>query len=352
MKQLPSIQACRSNSAATGRARRGFALVMVLWVLAGLTVVAVAVASSTRASSESVKLLRERVRGESRFLSTSARLQVLLATGSPSRSHIEGDRGRALADGRSTRVGTDEWVSLQDTRGLINLNARAQERLSRLLVMCGAAESDVPSLVDALSDYTDADNLKRLNGAEAFDYRSADLPEPRNAKLLSRNEVWRVKGWAALKPAWQAAGCDDLVTVHNDERFNPNTAPFTLLQVNGLTPDAASALVESRRDGLPTLAIQRSIGDPNDPTSFLGGGIVGNTLRISHQSTSVEWRLVYELELTPLREGGPWRVHDIRYPLRPTGTPPTQAELPAPDFQLPERDRAPRNAPSGLPFAN
>ena len=330
----------------------GFALVMVLWVLAGLTVVAVAVASSTRASSESVKLLRDRVRGEAQFLSTAARLQVMMATGVSDRSYIEGDRGRVYADGRSTRVGTDEWVSVQDTRGLVNLNARAQERLARLLPLCGAAETEVASLVDSLADYSDADNLKRLNGAEAFDYRSANLPEPRNAKLMDRDEIWRIKGWPALKPAWQAAGCNSLVTVHNDERFNPNTAPGILLQVNGMTPDAASALVEARRDGLPSLAVQRAGGDPNDPFSFLGGGIVGNTARISHQSSSVEWSSAYELELTPLREGGPWRMHDIRYPPRPATKPLTQAELPAPDFQLPQRDRAPRNAPSGLPFAN
>jgi Type II secretion system (T2SS), protein K len=337
---------------ACGPVQRGFALVIVLWVLAGLTVVAVAVASSTRASSESVKLLRERVRGEAQFLSTAARLQVLLATGVQGRGHIEGDRGRAYADGRSTRVAVDEWVSLQDTRGLINLNARAPERLSRLLAVCGASEQEVASLLDNLADYIDSDNLKRLNGAEAFDYRSANLPEPRNAKLMSRNEVWRVKGWAGPKSAWVAAGCDDLVTVHNDERFNPNTAPSTLLQVNGMTQEAASALVEARRDGLPSLTIQRSGADANDPFGFLGGGFVGSTLRISHQAASVEWRLVYELELTPLREGGPWRLHDIRYPPRFPGTPTTQAELPAPDFQLPERDRAPRNASSGLPFAN
>ncbi|MEO8280995.1 MAG: hypothetical protein ABI564_14950, partial [Ideonella sp.] len=207
-------------------------------------------------------------------------------------------------------------------------------------------------LIDTLGDYVDRDNDKRLNGAEAFEYRTANLPEPRNASLLSREEIWRVKGWAELRNQWKALGCDDLVTVHSDGRFNLNTASATLLQIAGLTADAAAATVEARREGFelkeqPAITI---VG--GDPFSRLGGGFAGSVLRVTHQLASVGWILVYDLELTPSRDGGPWRMHEIRYRPRPKTVAQALAELPAPDFELPADQRKAPNVLSNSPFAN
>ncbi len=328
---------------------RGFALVLVLWVLAGLTVVAVAVASSMRVSSESVKLLRERVAAEAAYLSTAARVQVIAATGASRESYREGLRGRLYVDGRSTEADPGEWVAVQDSRGLVNLDTRDSRRLIALLQRCGASDAQAPVLADTLADYIDGDNLKRLNGAEAFDYRAADLPPPRNAALLSRDELWRVKGWAALREAWQAAGCDAMVSVRSDGRFNRNTAPRRVLEADGMTPDAAAAVVEARRDGLPSLLLGTGAADG---ANFMSLVFAGPTMRIEHRLASVEWVMAYELELTPTRNGGPWRLHELRYRPRPAELPRTQAVLPAPDYEVPERERPPKNAASRLPFDN
>lgn len=339
---------------------RGFALVMVLWVLAGLTVVAVAVASSARLGSQSLRLLRDRVTAEAAFLSAGARLQMIAATGTPGSTWYNGPRGRIFVDGRPTAVDGDTWMTLQDVRGLVNLNDGATRTLSRLLLRCGAPEGDIPALADALGDYIDADNLKRLNGAEAFDYRagSEPLPAPRNQRLVSREELWRVKGWPALRPAWQAAGCDDRVTVNGDGLINRSTASREVLIALGMDETGALGEMENRRAGVPrgaspATAVTSTGTDPLSNLSAMAGGIAGKTLRVRLQSRSLEWALEYELELTPDRAGGPWRMREIRYPPHVAGrpVPPAAAQLPAVDHQPSAQDPS-TDAQPRLPFGN
>lgn len=330
--------------------RGGFALVIVLWVLAGLTVVAVAVASSARASSEALRALRDRVHAESAFLSTSSRLKMLMVTGLTGSTSIDGERGRLYADGRASRVGADEWVTVQDVNGLLNLNRFDNDRMAGLLVQCGAEPSTVDALRDALTDYADTDQLKRVNGAEAFEYRAAGLREPRNADLLSREELWRVKGWEAIHPAWRAADCDRWVTVRNDGTFNLNTAPAALMRASGLSPEAVVAAVEARRDGI-NLSQTGFLSGVSSGGGFAVGGLVGRTLRVTHESAWVEWALAYELESTTTSDGGPWRMHEIRYPARAASAPSAGASLPPPVPDTAERTRSPQDAATDPPFA-
>ena len=118
------------------------------------------------------------------------------------------------------------------------------------------------------------------------------------------------------------------------------------------TEATAAALVEARRDGLPSVAIQTTGDDPSNPFNFSGGGFTGGTLRIQHAITSVEWNLEYELELTPMRNGGPWRLHEMRSPTRAKRTVPASTALPPVNYRLPESDRTLNDAASRLPFSN
>lgn len=334
------------------RAEAGFALVIVLWVLAGLTVIAVAVAGTASNSARSVKLLRDRVAAERAFISTGARVALLASTGATQRTTILSQGGTLYVDGRMTRVNEQEWVQVQDLRGLLNLNRPDSERLPKLLRHCGANETEVPALSDALADYIDLDELKRINGAEAFEYRAAGLQEPRNAPLLSRSELWRVLGFAAIRTSWVAAGCDDLVTVHGDNAKNRNTAPKALLLIDGISADVAEALIDAREQGLPDVTIQTRGDDPSNPYNFVSAGYVGRTLRIRQQMDSIQWTAEYELELTPQREGGPWRTLELRtYPKSPQ-VPKAGAVLPDIGFRLSERERTQLNASPRPPFAN
>ncbi len=337
------------------RPNAGFALVIVLWVLAGLTVVAVAVASSLRTSAESVKLLRDRVRAEAAFLSTSSRLRLILATAGADQNAYNSARGVVLADNRPLFVdGAEEWVHVQDLRGVLHLNRPNENRLAGLLQACGVSQSTIPRLVDSLQDYLDSDNLKRLNGAEAFDYAGTDLPAPRNAALLSRDELWRIKNWPEIKPTWLAAQCSAEVSVWGDGQFNRNTASLRALRADGMDEVAALALVDSREGGLTDVTLQTVKGaEASSPFGLAGGGRVGPAARLTHAARWVEWSLELELELTPTRDGGPWRVHEVRtVPKRPLVETGTRLGLPGATTWNPERETALNNAASSLPFGN
>jgi len=334
------------------RTARGFALVTVLWVLAGLAVVAATVAASVHSNAQSVKLLRERVAAEQAFLSTSSRIKVLAFEAAPRPAYLIGLRGLLYLDGRVTDVEEGESVVMQDGYGLLNLNWPQATVVRGLLQYCGAAERDVDALLDALGDYVDADSLKRLNGAEAPEYRAAGLAPPRNAELLSREELWRVKGWEALRTTWVARRCDDLVTVQGRSGFNQNTAPLPMLLASGMTQPQADALVDARNAGLPSLALPGSAAGDNSPFAAIaaGGGRVSRVFRVRHEMATLEWALQYELELTPTRPGGPWRMHELR--IVPPGQPSVaaRAELPSLDYLLPERERNELNAVPTSPF--
>ncbi len=327
-------------------------MVIILWVLAGLAVIATAVASTTSSSARSIKLLRDRVAAERAFMSTQARITILASTGSNERATIVSNTGTLLVDGRMTQVSEHEWVQLQDTRGLLNLNRPDAGRLPKLLQYCGASESQVGALADALADYIDDDDLKRINGAESFDYRAAGMPEPRNSPLLSREELWRVFGFAAIRDRWRAAGCDALVTVHGDVAINRNTSPKELLIFDGMSEVAANAAIDAREHGLPNTAIVTQGPDPSNPYSFVSTGFVGKTMRIRHQMDSIQWQAEYELELTPRREGGPWRIHELRTLPKTSRPLVAGAVLPPIGYALPERERQQLNAVPSLPFGN
>lgn len=332
--------------------RRGFALVIVLWTLAGLAVVAAAVAATARTANLNVKLLRDRVQAEAAFVSTAARIQAFAATERIHHSEYGRGKHRLPVDGTVLAVGTDERVLLQDLRGLVNLNIADPRRVQALLKACGISDAMAPRLADALADYVDADSLKRLNGAEAFDYRAAGLPEPRNAVLLSREELWRVLGWREVRATWQAAGCDSAVTVHGDGFVNRNTAPLRVLRADGISDITAAGLIEARRDGLPSVEMQTSTPeDRSNPFGFLGGGFVGPAMRVLHSAAWVEWQWEYVLELTPIRNGGPWRLHELRTPARPAPLAHATRELP-PAERVFERDPNAEDAISRPPFLN
>jgi hypothetical protein len=332
--------------------RRGFALVIVLWTLAGLAVVAAAVAATSRTANLNIKLLRDRVQAEAAFISTAARIQAFASTNPAGRSHFGRGRVRLTVDGTPLIAGDDERVVLQDLRGLVNVNQAQPPRVLALLKACGISDTLAPRLSDALADYIDSDGLKRVNGAEAFEYRAAGLPEPRNQRLITSDELWRVFGWRDAQGVWRAAGCEGAVTVHGDGMINRNTAPVRVLLADGISDTSAAGMIEARREGLPAVAIQTSTPEEaSNPFGFIGGGFVGPAMRVSHSAGWIQWQWEYVLDLTPSRNGGPWRLLEVRTPARTGPLPAATRELP-PANRVFERDPNPDDALSRSPFLN
>lgn len=328
----------------------GFALVIVLWVLAGLTVVAVSVAATVRSSSESIKLLRERLQAERAFLSTGSRIKVMGATAMALPMSYLSERGQLFLDGRTSRLSQTESVVLQDARGLLSVNQPQGPAWLGYLKACGASSEEAESLQASLTDYVDRDSLRSLHGAEKADYGSGGLPAPRNAPLLSREELWRVQGWPEFRARWEQAACGEGVVISEDGGFNPNTAPVSVLLVRGYDEAQARALMDARSAGLPALdGTLLNIGQGDSPL-LRSGGRVGDRIRVRHQMTLLEWALQYDLQFTLGEPGGPWRVHEVRV-VAPLRSPPSLAsEFPPLDFVASPQDRARLHAPPSSPI--
>lgn len=250
-----STMASRSRSPVA--AQRGFALAAVLWLLAGLAVLVTSVSVSMLTVARTNRDLDARLRVELAAQHALASVAFLFLTQQTLGVGIKVGDTMLPLDGRSPlRMGVDFQVDLQDQLGLISINGAVGDDLRRLLVRCGATAAQGGALVDALLDYIDEDSLKRLNGAEAFDYASRGLPSPRNQLLASRAELWQVMGWPAIRDSWTTMGCAESVSVADSAAVNLWTAPLPVLLAVGMSPeDAAAALVErDRMRGVPQLS--------------------------------------------------------------------------------------------------
>lgn len=256
------------------QAQQGFALAAILWLLAGLTVLVASIGTSLVAVSRTNRDTQERAQlllDEQRAVADVAYLTMtnkLLGAGAQVGPKV------LLLDG-STRYQSDPQASvgLQDMQGLVGLNSPASDDIARLVPLCGATQQQAGALADALLDYEDADSLKRVNGAEAFEYSAAGMTAPRNRPLADVQELWQVYGWRAIQPKWQAQDCDQWVSLASNLQVNLWTAPKRVLQAVGLSAEQAEAAVADRdqhRDQPLLAPYLLAWREQNDSTGLVG----------------------------------------------------------------------------------
>jgi hypothetical protein len=89
-------------------------------------------------------------------------------------------------------------LRLQDTAGKLGLWAPNLSLLSKMLAANGVRSNEIAVACDSLLDLVDADDLKQLNGAETWYYRSerGAAYRPRNDRFIqTRGELELVKGF-------------------------------------------------------------------------------------------------------------------------------------------------------------
>lgn len=251
------------------RHQRGFVLAVTLWLLAGIAVV---VGLMTWWALEEVRAAaneRERTEAELAMFSTAQTVIYLAASrdmtlaGIPTAPLSDEERsmrlledlgalkrdpvgGEIAADGTVYRGLDGSYFTVQDEAGLFPMVLPSPIALDAFLVGQGVPREQVPQLRDALLDYMDADDFRRLNGAESREYRRAQLEPPPNRRLLLPVEIERVIGWSEL-PEDLRRRLPELITTYYSGAANLNTAPADLLPtwVNGC-PETCGALVEQR----------------------------------------------------------------------------------------------------------
>lgn len=328
----------------------GFALAAVLWLLAGLTILAAMISQSNQILAQRQAQLKLRADAEQEFLSSRSEALFWLSS---SRATQEGFgwSGQLLkVDGRGYASAGKSTMHLQDVRGLLSLNRPKREMLTRLLVRCGVDESKTGSLLDALEDYAEAGELKRLNGAKSLEYSMAGLPAPRYAPLLAEPELWRVYGWKQIQPTWDERHCSEDVTVFGDSRFNPGTATPGALAAYGLTTEQI-ALVGNERDAGENVLINL-LQNQVQGKGFMGlpeGRFPSRTFRVTHTMPDMPLVFRYELALKTNVEGIPWEISSPRHlPISSVMMPAGRANWPKID-QISETDKNAITQPI-LPF--
>ena len=262
------------------RGRRGLALVAVLWVLMLLSLVAASFMATTRTEVNLTRNQIENARAEALadagvyrallgLLAARGKLETgddvgrVLGQGSPIQASPADEPG--LSEAWRTEGTIYAWafggaavrMALQDEAGKIDLNGAADELLRGLFLAVewtapdGAAvgldAAAADALTDAVRDFADGDDLRRLNGAEDDDYAAAGLPwGAKDAPFAAVEELQQVLGmtpplYRALAPA---------LTVHTGSKgIDATSAPrAVLLALPGSQAEAVDEHLAARAE--------------------------------------------------------------------------------------------------------
>ncbi len=153
--------------------------------------------------------------------------------------HLDGSAYAGLGDIR---------FALQDDRGRVNVNWLQPRFLIGFLNALGIPANDVAPLLAKLKDYQDEDNLYRLNGAEAADYRKAKMDPPSNRTLVTPLELRRVMGWREALAKFSDTQILEAISISRNPQINVNTASLPVLRmIPGLEEDTAQRVLARRR---------------------------------------------------------------------------------------------------------
>jgi type II secretory pathway component PulK len=213
-----------------------------------------------------------------------------------------------IQDGRLYRMPDGALLSVQDGRGLVSLNRADRRVLRALLLQDGVPFREVQAMIDVLDDYIDTDQLKRLNGAEAPEYRQRGLPPPRNDWLLSVMELEGLPVWR--DDAVRLARLGPLLGTQLNNLGNPATAAPQVLRAMFPTASAAQMdqVLRLRRLGQLTngLTAQGLTGLPFASDDFYFSP--GFESRIAVWAPGLPRGHEYNVRLTPAGELGPWVI--------------------------------------------
>jgi general secretion pathway protein K len=172
-----------------GRSEEGIALIAVLWMLVLLSIVAAALSLETRSST---RIARNLAGSAAARAAADAGIQRAILDLSNAGAKAFRPDGTVY----DWRFGNNTVrISLRDELRKANLNLAAEPILAQLFGSLGVEKGKAQSLADAIADFRDRDNLRRLRGAEAADYRDAGFAwGPKNAPFQTVEELQQVFG--------------------------------------------------------------------------------------------------------------------------------------------------------------
>ncbi len=225
--------------------QRGLALILVLWVVTLMTIMAGSYALSTQREASLLSHAHERAKA------------VALADGGIHYAMmmlmLPDIKQRWRGDGTEYAWGREEArvrIRIHDEGGKIDLNAAQEITLRAVLNFVVRNDERATQLADAILDWRDVDDLKRMHGAESAEYREAGLKQmPQNRNFLVMEEL---RGVLGITP----------------ELYRSLQPWFTLYTgQDGLNPAKASrevllALAGGDKSSVENYILQRRMGNP------------------------------------------------------------------------------------------
>jgi len=228
---------------------KGFALVLVLWVLSLLTIMAGSFALSMRREAGIVA-------GSSTNAQAAAIAESGLAIAELMLMHPD-QLQRWRTDGSIYQVdyvGSRVRIRPLSEAGKIDINSADQALLQQLMVQAPMEAEAQTKLVSAILDWRDADDLVHIGGAEKEEYRDAGLSySPRNKPFQSIEELQMVLGMNEQV----FKSIENLVTVYSGQaKIDLTQASKEVLQTlpgvdAGLIDEYIATRRESAINGLP-----------------------------------------------------------------------------------------------------
>jgi type II secretory pathway component PulK len=299
---------------------RGIVLVIVIWVLAFVGIVLSAFAFAMRTELDAARNFKEEA--EASALAEAGVAMALAELAHPGTT----DRAAGIVppyDSGEIRLGRGSYrVVVTDETGRIALNGASAEVLRRLLRNSGVRDARLlDTLVDAILDWQDFDNVPRANGAEEEYYRSLSHPyRAKSGAFESLEELLLVRGMTRdillgnvaapgrradmlartpeerdLRPG-EYLGILPFLTVSGAGQVNRGSAGLDVLLALGLSAGEAQAILDARH--------QAALGDR------LSGAIQGRSpaggvgrLRIESIGTPGGSRISYRITAIVAKEG-------------------------------------------------
>ena len=239
------------------RARSGFALLAVLWVMVGIAALSLAARVSTRdalAASRN-RLAATAGRWQAEGCAERARSTVDAALGHAGDDGVVAGAWSALDSLVAVRpLGPECDVDLVPTGVALDVNQADAETLRRLLRALRAGTSS-SAIADAILDWRDRDQVPRSEGAESDWYRHRHLFQPRDGPFASVHELRRVRGVADV-PAL-AAALEASLTVEPGRIVLGRAPAPVLLALPGMTEEGVARLFDLRSRGERAIDLAR-----------------------------------------------------------------------------------------------
>lgn len=263
--------------------RSGVALVLVIWVLTLLMVISGEFSRAMRTETNISRNFRDGMQAYYAAVGglNLAIYQLLTLTqpGVPSTPALEASQEKASIRWRinasmpTVPVGSGTAsLRIDNESGKVNINL-AGEGLLRLLVDgFNLDDMEKNTIVDAILDWRDADDLHRLNGAENDFYRSLPAPHAcKNGDFDTVDELLMVKG---VTPDLFNGGLSRMVTVypgraymvrsqgwHEGQQRPEGVFDYDRINVNAASPELLWILFGGDKDAVDALIAARSEND-------------------------------------------------------------------------------------------